>query len=134
MFLTAKILKNVQNVNSFEVSTEWKLRQGNPTTIYFQLADGEQVDAKGEPLRYMPEAGATVSATFSSIISANTIGKTATQPYSLDTSIWAISLSAADSNKIAQGNFTFTLTEGSVVRTASVQNAIVVQSLNPSYC
>ncbi len=132
MFLTAKILKNVQNVNSFEIGTEWKLRQGNPSTIYFQLADGEQLDAKGEPLRYMPEAGATVSATFTSITSANTVGKIAIQPFSLDTSIWSINISATD--KIAQGNFTFTLTEGSVIRTASVVNAITVQSTSPSFC
>jgi len=132
MFLTAKILKSVQNVNSFEVTTEWKMRQGNPTTIYFQLADGEQLNSKEEPLRYMPEAGATVSATFSSIVATNTVGKIATQPFPLDTSIWAININATD--KIAQGNFTFTLTEGAVVRTASVASAIVVESTNPSFC
>lgn len=132
MFLTAKILKNVQGVNGYSVTTNWLLRQGNPATIYFQLADGEQTDLKGEPLRYMPVAGATVSATFSSIIPSNTVSKIATQPFPLDTSIWSISINSTD--KIAQGNFAFTLTEGSVVRTASVPNAIIVESLNPSYC
>lgn len=132
MFLTAKILNNVQNVNSYVVGTEWNLRQGNPTTIYFQLSDGEQVNSKGEPLRYMPAAGATVSATFSSINSVNSVGKIAVQPFFQDTSIWSININSTDS--IAQGNFVFTLTEGAVVRTASVQNAIVVESLNSSYC
>lgn len=132
MFLTAKILKNVQNVNAYSLTSQWTMRQGNPATVYFQLADNEQPDAKGEPLRYMPAAGATVSATFSSITAANVVNKIATQPFSQDPSIWSISINSTD--KIAEGNFTFLLTEGSTVRTASVANAIVVQSGNPSYC
>ncbi len=132
MYLTAIPLKRVASVNSFETSTQWLVRQGNPATIYFQLADGEQLQTDGKPLRYMPDAGATVSVTFSSIVSSYSITKTATQPFSQDTSIWSISINATDN--LASGNFVFTLTEGSTVRTGMVDGGISVQSLNPSFC
>jgi len=132
VFLTARLMKNVVDVNHFQYTTQWNLREGNPATIYFQLADGEQLNAQSEPLRYMPESGATVSATFSSVVSGNVVNKIAVQPFSQDTSIWKITINATDT--IAQGNFVFTLTEGSVVRTASVMNGIVVESSSPSFC
>ena len=127
------MLKNVQNVNSFEYSEQVKLRQGNASVIYFQLADQDQIGSDGRPLRYMPESGASVSVTFSSITTAYTVTKTATQPYSNDTSIWCVSINTTD--RIAQGNMTFQLTESSAgVRTGMILNAIVVESLNTSFC
>ena len=133
MYLTANILKNVQNVNSFEYSEQVKLRQGNAATIYLQLADGDQLGSDGRPLRYMAESGATMTITFSSIVASYSVTKTATQPYSNDTSIWSVAINATD--RIAQGNMVFSLIEATAgTRTGMIENAIVVQSTNTSYC
>lgn len=132
MYLTGTILKNVQSVNSFQRSTEVNVRQGNPSTIYFQLGDKDQVNALGEPLRYMPASGATVTVSISSINSALSVTKTATQPYATDTSIWSISILSTD--VLTTGNLIFTLTEGATVRSAAILSAIVVESTNMSYC
>ena len=132
MFLSAIMLKNVQGVNSYQGTTQLTLRQGNPAPIYFQLVDLEQTDKYGNPLRYMPAAGATCTATISSINLANVISRPVIQPYTQDTSIWQMQLFSTD--MITTGNFQFTLTEGSTVRTGYVQNGIIVQTTNPSMC
>jgi len=134
MLLGGRMLKNVQNVNSWQVATTLLLREGNATTVYFQIMDVEQAsdinDEQG--LRYMPAAGSTMTITISSINSANVITRIATQPFPLDTSIWQFSILATD--KIAQGNLTFTLTELGVAKTGVISRAIALQSLNPSLC
>lgn len=132
MFLGVQMLKNVQSVNSFEQSAQVRLRQGNPSTIYFQLVDLEQVNKYGEPLRYVPANGATCTATISSINQAYVITRACSQPYSQDGSIWAMTILASDT--VVTGNFQITLSEGSTVRTAYCQMGVVVQSISPSEC
>lgn len=132
MFLSGTILKNVQNVNSFVTTTEVKVRQGNPSTLYFQTVDKEQTDANGRSLRYMPAVGASMTVSIPSISSVQTVNKVATQPFSQDPSIWAINILATD--VMTTGNLIFTLTEGAVMRTAVIDGAIIVESTNPSMC
>lgn len=133
MLLGAVMLKSVQNVNSFERNTQVTVRQGNPTTIYFQLVDLEQTDSFGQPLRYIPAVGASVTGTINSINTANVINRLASQPYvSDDRSIWSMSIFATD--KPSAGNFDITLTEGSVVRTTTVINGIITWSTQTGMC
>lgn len=134
MFLSGRMLKNVQNVNSWEIANEVRLREGNASIVYFQLTDDEQASdiMNGFGLRYMPAIGATMTITISSINSAYVINKIATQPFPLDPSIWQFFLLSTD--KITQGNLIFTLTESGVTKTGVISKAIVLQSLNPGLC
>lgn len=132
MLIGAVMLRNVQGVNSFQRNTQVMLRQGNPATVYFQLVDLEQADQNGTYLRYIPAAGASITGSISSINQQYVVQRLASQPFSQDLSIWAMNLLATDT--ITTGNFMFTLAEGSLVRTGYVQNAIIVQTTNPSIC
>lgn len=132
MFLGGRMLKNVQNVNSWLIANEVLLRQGSPATVYFQLTDEEQIDVFGQALRYMPAVGSTLTITISSINTANVIMRIATQPFPLDPSIWSFAILATDN--ISQGNLIFTLTENGVTKTGVISRAITTQSLNPSLC
>lgn len=132
MFLGGRMLKNVQNVNSWVIANEALIRQGSPASVYFQLTDEDQIDIFGQALRYMPAAGAIVTITIPSINTARIITRIATQPFPLDTSIWMFNLLATDN--IAQGNLTFSLNEGGVIKTGVISRAITVQSINPSLC
>ena len=134
MFLGGRMLKNVQNVNSWEVANEVKLREGNAATVYFQITDEEQASdlMNGFGLRYMPASGSTMSVTISSINSANVLNKIATQPFPQDSSIWQFNILSTD--KASQGNLMFSLTENGIVKTGVIAKAVVLQSLNPSLC
>lgn len=134
MFLGGKMLKNVQNVNSWEVANEVKLREGNAATVYFQITDEEQASdlMNGFGLRYMPASGSTMNVTISSINSANVLNKIATQPFPQDSSIWQFNILSTD--KVAQGNLMFSLTENGIIKTGVIAKAVILQSLNPSLC
>ena len=133
MFLSATMLKSVQNVNSFQRTTTVPVRLGNPTTLYIQLTDAEQTDSYGNALRYMPAVGATLTITIDNISGTNNISnRAASQPYSQDSSIWALTVTSSD--VLRSGNITGTLTEGATVRTFVIQSAITVQSTNMEYC
>lgn len=133
MLLGAIMLKSVQNVNSFQRNTQTIVRQGSPTTIYFQLVDLEQTDSFGQPLRYVPAAGASMTATINSINSANVVSRVASQPFSSDDrSIWSINLLAIDHP--ASGNFDIELSQSGVITTTSIANGIIVWSTNVGMC
>lgn len=133
MLLGAIMLKSVQNVNSFQRNTQTVIRQGNPTTIYFQLVDLEQTDTYGQPLRYVPASGASITATINSINSANVVSRLASQPYSSDDrSIWSLNILSSDSP--ASGNFDIQLSESGVVTTTSIANGVIIWSTNVGMC
>lgn len=132
MFLGGRMLKNVQNVNSWMIANEVLLRQGTATLVYFQLTDEEQIDIFGQALRYMPAVGSTMTVTISSIDTMHVITRVAIQPFPFDPSIWQFAILSTDI--ISQGNLIFTLTENGVIKTGVISRAITVQSLNPSLC
>ncbi len=133
MLLGAIMLKSVQNVNSFQRNTQTIVRQGSPTTIYFQLVDLEQTDTFGQPLRYVPAAGASMTATINSINSANVVSRVASQPFSSDDrSIWSINLLATDHP--ASGNLDIELSQSGVITTTSIANGIIIWSTNVGMC
>lgn len=133
MLLGATMLKSVQNVNSFQTTQQAILRQNNPNTVYFRLVDLEQTDQYGQPLRYVPASGATLTATISSINADNFISRLATQPYSSDDrSIFALNILATDT--VTTGNLDLQLMEGSTIRTTTVLSGIIVWDNNVSLC
>ena len=132
MLLGAVMLKAVQNVNSFQRSTQVTIRQANPTTLYFQLVDLDQTDSFGQPLRYIPASGSSVTVTLNSINSANVISRIAGQPYSDDRSIFSFNLLSTD--RPSSGNFDISLSEGGSIFTTSVANGLIVWTTNQGMC
>jgi len=133
MFLDGSMLVNVQSVNSFQRANQVSVRSGNPGTLYLQLTDGDQTDANGISLRYMPNAGATMTITVDNISGTNNlINRVASQPFTQDPSIWSVSILSTD--VLRNGNLLGTLTEGSTVRTFVIENALSVQSNNQEFC
>lgn len=133
MLLGATILKNVQSVNSFQTAPQITIRQGNATTIYFRLVDLEQTDQYGQPLRYIPASGSTLTASINALNQDNVISRLASQPYSSDDrSIWALTILSTDI--VSQGNFDVALYESSVTKTTTILNGVVVWSANSGSC
>jgi hypothetical protein len=126
--LSAQTLKNFQNVNSFQKSSEWTIRLDEPNTLYFQLVDLDQ-----DGLRYIPTgASPSVQVVFPAVNPDNVITKTAIQASSLDGSLWKVDLLSTE--KPSSGNVQFILTEGGVTRRFVVLQGLVVELFNQGGC
>lgn len=109
MLLGVRILKDVQNVNSFEKTPVAEFTAGDTNTVYFQLVDETQ------KARYMPLQGATLYCSVENIDANKQITRFAAQPFQADDrSIWALQFLPTD--KI-QGtcNLRVVLTEGTII-------------------
>lgn len=111
-------LDNVKDVNSYETASELELVRGNAGKLYFQLVDANAPlsDDCDVYLRYLPDAGATVTAVFDHLADSKKIERTATQPFANDPSIWVVDILATD--QIALNSLEVTLTEGTTVTKA----------------
>ena len=128
MKLSAKFLKNVVNVNTFQYVTQWNISEGSAHELYFQV-----IDEHKEDIRYMPQdAPFVVTATFSSIDDNSIIVKTATQPFADDSSIWKIDLLATEIPN--SGAVIFSLSENGVEKKFKVEQAIVMSLLSDGAC
>jgi len=100
MLLSCRFLTDVAGVNTFQVSPQAEINAGDAQTLYIQLIDAslDRADQGFSPAgrRYMPPAGSTLSLLFSNIDDAKKLTRAATQPFSLDPSIWAIPILSTD--------------------------------------
>lgn len=132
MLLSARFLNAVANVNSFEYANVAEWVAGNALTLYFQLIDDslDRADQGFKPAgrRYMPPDDSTLTVLFGSVDDAKKVTRTATQPFSNDPSIWAVSILATD--PIAGTvPVTLTLTEGAEVKKGFIQAGVRVRPL-----
>lgn len=129
MKLSAKFLKNVANVNTFQYANQWDIAEGSAQRLYFQI-----VDTLKDDLRYMSQATVidSVTVTFLSIDETSEIVKTATQAWSDDKSIWYIDLAVDEVPN--SGAVKFSITEDGVAKTFRVAQAIVVDLLEAGGC
>lgn len=131
MRLSAKMLRNVDGVNSFQYADQNYIYEGQENEIYLQIVDLDKRTKEGDsealpqhPLRYMPEAGATLKGEFDSLFDDEEFEVVATQPFPQDSSIWKMTLSAEQLPKT--GNLTIVLTEGTKVKRSIIRNVITV--------
>lgn len=125
MRLSAKLIKNYANVNSFSYMDQWIIRAGEPSDLYFQLID---LDQNG--IRYLAGIGSgnqpvVVQVTFPSIDDAAVLLITATQPDANDSSIWKVSILATQTPN--SGNVIFSIAEGAVTRSFGTLNLLSVE-------
>ena len=129
MKLSAKFLKNVENINNFQYASQWDIAEGSAQTLYFQI-----IDKLKDDLRYISQATITdsVTVTFLSIDDNSEIVKIATQPWPDDKSIWRINLAVDEVPN--SGAVKFSITEDGVTKTFRVSQAIVVELLSSGGC
>lgn len=131
MLLSARILRDCANVNSFEYTDSIRFTKGDVVDVYFQLIDSS-LDTASENFippgrRYMPVVGATLSIVAESIDDTKKITRTATQPFSTDGSIWKVSFLSTDTIS-GTANLRMTLTEGTKVTRGLLKNAFRIES------
>jgi hypothetical protein len=124
MLLSARILKDVQGVNSFEPASVWEFVEGDSPTLYLQLVDAS-LDRAGGGRRFVPATGATLSIQIQSLDAAKVITRAATNPFGGDTSIWALAIMSTDALR-GTANVRLTLTEGVKVTRGFVGHALRV--------
>lgn len=137
MKLSARVLNDVANVNSFEITEYVSWTEGDTLTVYLQLIDASlDLDIKGfypSGRRFMPAVGSTLSVQIQNIDSAKVITRTATQPFAEDASIWSFNILATDAIH-GSPQMVLTLSQGGVVTKGLIKNAIKIQSLNNAEC
>lgn len=133
MRLGVQMLDSFAQLNSFQKKETVELAQGETVDLYFQLIDKDQ-----SGLRYVPAAGATVfveiprfSEVFPTMLNQRStmdfsVRRFASQAFSLDSSIWKLSLAATDTANMMSSNIRVTVTEGSVVKIALLPQALKV--------
>ena len=143
MRLSAKILKNVNSVNSWQFTSQCFMQEGSSNTLYIKLVDLDQVTGivsekstanPENPIRYISQANTVVAqATFDSLDTDSQFTITGIQPFSnYDKSIFKFELTA---NQIPNsGNLIITLIEDNISRKFVVRNAIIVETLNVGGC
>ena len=134
MLLSARILSNLTNVNSYDLGQAMTFTEGDTVTVYLQLIDLNK-DTGNKPLsgrRYVPAAGATLSVVMKSNNSAKTITKVATAPFATDLSIWSFNLLPAD---LAKGTLSLqlTLTQSTVATYGRADAALLVEPATASF-
>jgi hypothetical protein len=136
MRLSARMLSAVSDVNNFDYVDVLEFTEGDLPKIYFQLTDAsvDRAEKGFVPAgrRYMPAAGATLTATLQSIDTAKTITRACTQPYAQDPSIWKLTLLAGDA-VTGFRDLRLVLVEGTVTTNGTVRHAINVAPQNASY-
>lgn len=131
MRLSAKTLKNVDSLNSWQYSENWIIRQdgmnGEATTLYFQLVD---LDRAG--IRYIPSDSPSVTVTFLNIDDDLAIVRSADPVFLQDGSIWKVELTSADLP--ASGNVIFSLFDNGKTHKFSIMNGLSVELVNAGGC
>lgn len=120
MVLTAKILNSDASLNSFFEISSLDFIPGAPIDLVIRLHSPQR------DLRYVPGASAQVDVIFNKTDGTN-LTKAASVVDSGDRSMWKVSLTAAETEEILSGNFTFELDvngDNTVIWTGLVSNGV----------
>jgi len=157
MRLTSVAITNFSTINDFQEIGQWTIRATDPNTLYYQLFDLDNVTTMSSPYlplnggffnaaipslpqRYIAGVGSnnqpfSMTVTFPSLNAGNTLTYTAT-PNPYDGSVWSITLPGYTNAAQApsSGNVMFSLTQGLLTWTWTVQNMIAVEMTNQGCC
>lgn len=126
MKLGIQMLESESTLNNLIPSNQLEIAPGETATVMFQLVNSKT----GQ--RYIPAAGATMTAKLVASNNVNVISKIPTQPFAADDrSIWSFPLSAADTAKAAGVNMEIVVTEGAAVKKVWAQSVIIMAPNSP---
>lgn len=121
-----QMLDSDSTVNNLIIINQLELSPGETATALFQLINAATKQ------RYIPAAGATMTARMVAVNSANNISKIPLPAFAADDrSVWSFPLSAADTAKMAGVNLEIVLTEGANVKKVWAQSVIIVNPNSP---
>lgn len=126
--LSAKPVVNFQNINSFDYASQWIIRAGDQTTLYFQLVNLDSC-AKDCPMRYVAGVGSgntpvQIRVTFPSI-DCNSQFTLVASPVANDGSLWSVTIPYTSVPQT--GNVQFVMYEGNNIKNFSVLQMMVVE-------
>lgn len=136
--LTARLLKDVSDVNHYAYADQAEFVEGDTPTVYFQLAEDAIADDLRPPgRRYIPPTGSTLSVLLKGIDSSLDLTKTCTNPFVDDRSIWSFSIASTDVI-VGDRAMKLTLTEpipgpSTTTKSAFVNRALVWHPVNPEF-
>lgn len=126
MKLGIQMLNNSSTLNNLIETSQVLFSQSESIDVYFKLIDQEHPQHS----RYIPAAGATVNISIPNINSTYTVSKPASIAFPEDRSIWKVTLSSSETEKISGTDMKVTLTEGGNTKIA---NALQVLIVDPVY-
>lgn len=142
MRLSAKILKNVNHVNSWQYVSQAFMQEGQANILWLQLVDldlstpiaAEKSPANPEhPIRYISQATTTSATAFFDALETDTQFTIAgTQPFASDKSIFKFDLTSLQVPN--SGNLKVTIIEDGISRSFVVRSAISITTLNVGGC
>lgn len=131
MLLSARILKDVCDVNSFEADTQASWTEGDQLTLYIQLIDASlDLATQGfnpSGRRYIPASGSTLQIVLEDLDDAKKLTRLAAQPFANDGSIWTVSILSTDKIR-GSPQMRLTLTEPGKTTRGILKNAIKIYS------
>ncbi len=130
MILGVRLLENVTDVNHFKIVGNRKIVSGEANTIYIQLIDLSQ-NEEGDPegIRYIPQGTVNkVIVEFPSLNDANQFSRIASQPFSADSSIWAVDILITDTP--VSGNIIVTVEEDGKKKRAIAELGLSVEDID----
>lgn len=120
------MLESESTLNNLVPSNQLEIAPGETAVVTFQLVNSKN----GQ--RYVPAAGATMTAKLVASNNVNVISKVPTQPFAADDrSIWSFPMSAADTAKAAGVNMEIVVTEGASVKKVWAQSVIIMAPNSP---
>lgn len=105
MKLGFKYLDQVADMNHYEVAEKREIVRGNADTLYLRLETiidnklrerGHEDTDVHRTVRYLPQAGATLTVNFINLDSSQNVTRVATNPFPQDTSIWMVPILPTD--------------------------------------
>jgi len=135
MRLGIAILDPNSTLNQLKYLNQAAFFAGDTGQIWMQLVDLDQpLGPANVYSRYMPAAGAALTVNFFSNNDANAFSKVGSQPIAGDPSIWSVSLTSADTMKMAGVNLGIKLVQGASVMQAIARNVVNVAPQSPFQC
>jgi hypothetical protein len=131
MKLSLKLLQDPASLNNYSPAVQASIIKGQTANLYVQLVDSDTGN------RYVPAAGSTLKISISRLITylatlANertaadySVEAFATNPFADDRSIFLLPLTAAQTLNMSSGGIRAVLTQGSDVKIAVLNQAIV---------
>jgi hypothetical protein len=138
VLLSARLLNNIKDVNTFEVVPVLEFTAGDNPVIGMQLVDAS-LNRNGDPpyRRYVPAASSALIVTIKSVRTDVTITRNALQPYpTLDGSIWTLQLiQGIDPISSLVGTYALKLdlVQGGVHTFGWVSQALDIASTTPEF-
>ena len=130
MLLSAKVIKNYINNNSWDYTTNINIRGGEPSSFYFQLID---LDRNG--IRYISSYDPSllsITVNFNSVDDSKKFVLPAVIASVDDKSIWRVNLSGAQTP--SSGNLFFTFSENGIAKKFYLMDILKVETMNVGAC